>query len=121
MPFHRPVRAVRVSIRTFVYGTEDEERVLNALLWCIGRAEEPAAKGKLTRSRVKAHFGGDIFLYEGVLKNPKDLRRFFDALRATPGIQDTLRDEFEARLDDDRVLHFRLDKQEAVQGRIAIG
>src|SRR5688572_14077140 len=112
------MRAVRVVIRGFVYGTEDEERVVASLVRVLGREQEPDAKGKLTRSRMKAHHGGDIVLYEGVVKNPKELRRFFDRLREAPHLPAALRDEFDARLDEDRVLHFRIDKQAAVEGRL---
>jgi RNA binding exosome subunit len=108
-------------MRGFVYGTEDEDRVVTTLLRLLGRENEPGARGKLTRSRVKAHHGGEILLYEGVLKSPKELRRFFESLRDERDVFATLRDEFEARLDEHRVLHFRLDKQEAVAGTMSLG
>ena len=115
------MRAVRVLMRGFVYGTEDEDRVVTTLLRLLGRDQDAGARSKLTRSRAKAHHGGEILLYEGVLKSPKDLRRFFDALRAESEVFSALRDGFEQRLDEHRVLHFRLDKQEAVEGRYGLG
>ena len=115
------MRAVRVLARAFVYGTEDEDRVVESLLRLLQREDGKAERGKLTRNRMKAHHGGEIVLYEGVLKSSKDLRRFFDALRSQPHVAGTLREEFEARLDDHRVLHFRFDKQAAVQGRWELG
>ncbi|HLE46706.1 MAG TPA: RNA-binding domain-containing protein [Candidatus Thermoplasmatota archaeon] len=115
------MRAVRAAARVFVYGTEDEERVVRALLDVLGRANDSEARGKLTRSKIKGHFGTEILLYEGVAKSPKELRRVFDRLRAAPGLVETLRAQFEARLDDDRVLHFRLGKQEAVEGTLVLG
>ena len=115
------MRAVRVLARGFVYGTEDEDRVVDSLLRLLRRDDEPAARGKLTRNRMKAHHGGEIVLYEGVLKSSKELRKFFDSLREETAVHRTLRDEFEARLDHHRVLHFRIDKQAAVQGRLELG
>lgn len=115
------MRAVRVLARGFVYGTEDEDRVVETLGRLLQREEGSAVRGKLTRNRMKAHHGGEIVLYEGILKSSKDLRRFFDSLRAEESVAKTLRDEFEARLDDHRVLHFRIDKQAAVQGRLELG
>ncbi len=115
------MRAVRVLARGFVYGTEDEDRVVETMLRLLQRSDEQGARGKLTRSRVKAHHGGDILLYEGILKSSKELRRFFDSLREEGNVARILRDEFEARLDDHRVLHFRFDKQAAVQGKLELG
>ncbi|MBI2077019.1 MAG: hypothetical protein HYT80_01425 [Euryarchaeota archaeon] len=114
------MRAVRAVARVFVYGTEDEERVVRALLDVLGRANDPQARGRLTRSKIKGHFGAEILLYEGVAKSPKDLRRVFERLRLAPELVATLAEELQSRLDDDNVLHFRLDKQEAVDGRLAL-
>lgn len=115
------MRAVRASARVFVYGTEDEERVVGALLDVLGRGHDPAARGRLTRSRIKGHYGTEILLYEGTAKSPKDLRRTFERLRSSAPLVRTLRDEFAARVDEDRVLHFRLDKQDAVDGKLVLG
>jgi RNA binding exosome subunit len=115
------LKAVRAVVRGFVYGTEDEARVVDALIALVAREGDADARGKLARSRLKAHHGSEIVLYEGVLKAPKELRRFFDRLRAAPSLVETLRSEFEARLDEDRVLHFRVDKQAAVEGSLQLG
>lgn len=115
------MRAVRASVRAFVHGTEDEERVVAALVDVLGRAGDPQMRGRLTRSRIRAHHGGEILSYEAVLRTPKDLRAFFEGLRAASGVAPALRAEFDDRLDADRVLHFRLDQQEAIGGRRVLG
>lgn len=115
------MRPIRIVARSFVYGTEDEARVVDALLFALGRPEDKDLRGRLTRSRIKGHFGTGILLYEGVQKRAADLRACFDAWRGAPDVTSTLQREFEARLDEDLVLHFRFDKQDAVGGRLELG
>lgn len=115
------MRPIRIVARAFVYGTEDEPRVVAALLRVLGRPDDRELRGRLTRSRIKGHFGTEILLYEGVQKRSADLRACFDSWRDAPGVAETLRDEFQARLDEDLVLHFRFDKQAAVEGRLELG
>lgn len=115
------MRPIRVVARAFVYGTEDEERVVEALLRVLGRPGDAECRGRLTRSRIKGHYGTQILLLEGVQKRSADLRACFQAWRGEPDLVRTLQEEFSARLDEDRVLHFRFDKQAAVQGRLELG
>lgn len=115
------MRAVRVVARAFVYGTESEERVLAALLRALGRSGDPDARGRLTRTPVKGHFGTEILLLEAILKRPRELGSFFEQLRTEPELIESLRAEFDRRIDEDRVFHFRFDKQAAVQGRLVLG
>jgi RNA binding exosome subunit len=114
------MRAVRASLRVFVYGTEDEARVRSTLLRVLGRADDDAGRASLTRSKIKGHYGTDIVLYEGVVKKPKELQSFLQRLQGHEELRQTLRQEFDQRLDEDRVLHFRLDKQAAVLDRLEI-
>ena len=114
----RPVRAV---LRVFVYGTEDEPRVRSTLLRVAGRTDDEQGRGSLTRSKIKGHYGTDIALFEAVIKRNRDLKEFFARLTEADELITTLRDEFDQRLDEDRTLHFRLDKQAAVLGRLELG
>lgn len=115
------MRPIRIVARAFVYGTEDEDRVVAALLRVFGRPADKELRGRLTRSRIKGHFGTEILLYEGVQKRSADLRASFEAWRGASAVPETLREEFQARLDEDLVLHFRFDKQAAVEERLELG
>lgn len=115
------MQAVRVVARAFVYGTESEDKVVDALRACLGRLDDAEARERITRTRIKGHFGTQILLLETVLRKPRELKAFFERLRSGRELVEALRSEFAQRLDDDRVFHFRLDKQAAVQGRLALG
>jgi RNA binding exosome subunit len=114
----RPVRAV---LRVFVYGTEDEPRVRAALLWVTGRKDDADGRGSLTRSKIKGHYGTEIAFYEAVVKRNRELKDLLARWSEADELIETLRDEFQQRLDEDRTLHFRLDKQAAVLGRLEVG
>lgn len=114
----RPVRAV---LRVFVYGTEDEARIRSALLEVTGRQDDEQGRASLTRSRIKGHYGTDIAMLEAVVKRSRELRELFGRLAASDELVQTLREEFQQRMDEDRNLHFRLDKQAAVLRRLELG
>lgn len=113
----RPVRAV---LRVFVYGTEDEARVRDSLLKIVGRKNDEDGRGSLTRSKIKGHYGTEIVLYEAVVKRNKELKALLKRFADEHELIEPLRDEFGKRLDEDRTLHFRLDKQGAVLERLEL-
>jgi RNA binding exosome subunit len=113
---------VKLHFRTFVHATEDHERVTQALLWAMAVDEEPEGASRLEPSRVRGHHGNEIRILEAKLGKTKDVTRFVANLRAkAPEVLTTLAAEAPQRLDEDAgVLHFRLDKQRAVDRRFAL-
>lgn len=67
---------------------------------------------------LESHHGGEVHLLEADVSRQADIRGCLGALttEAAQAILDTL----EARTDDDGVLYFRLDKQEAFLGRLSL-
>ncbi len=103
-----PVRWILA--RVYIQGTEDEERVAHAL-------DTAVPGGATSRIQMEGQFGNPVLVLTRRLDAAEDVRaawaRWLDAnlLRALPG-------ELPARLDQDGVLHFRIDKQSAFGGAL---
>lgn len=102
----------RVSFRTFVAATEDEERVKAAL--CIF-----VPLHSISVINATGHYGNPIEILDAVLKK-KDGLAFFRILREQLPRTDLvrLRRELPERLDESCQLHLRLDKHAAFKGKI---
>lgn len=97
---------------TVRHSTEDQEKVRLALQNLIGEAAGIEMKA------TETHFHNKMEMVTASMKGEKDLGRIMAALQpsAFDGIVETL----ESRLDDNNVLHFRLDKQSCLDGRPAL-
>ena len=104
----------RVSFRTFVAATEDEERVKGAL--CIF-----VPLDSISATSATGHFCNPIKILDATLKK-RDGQAFFRMLREQLPRVDLvkLRRELPERLDDESQLHFRLDKQAAFKGKVCL-
>jgi RNA binding exosome subunit len=100
----------RVSFRTLVAATEDEEKVREAL--CIF-----VPLDSISITHATGHFGNPIEILDASLKK-KDGLAFFRILREQLPRADLirLRRELPERLDESSQLHIRLDKQAAFKG-----
>jgi RNA binding exosome subunit len=101
-----------VHLRAFAHATEELERVMKALAFASGKDE-------VEKSNSRGHFGNPIVIVEVGLTRSKDIKGFFKRLNDA-GIAGSLAGEVEQRMDDDSVLHFRLDKQMAYLGRLEL-
>ena len=101
-----------ILARTYCQATEEESRVVQALNAAVsgGRAE---------RQTVEGQYGNPVIILSRRLEASADLRatwqRWFDA-----GIIAALGPTAESRVDDDAILHFRLNKQKACQGTLSL-
>jgi RNA binding exosome subunit len=104
----------RVSFRTFVAATEDEDRVKEALSIFV-------PLDSITVAPAEGHYGNQIKILDATLKK-KDGLAFFRILKEQMAIEDLIRLERELpqRIDKSCQLRFRLDKQVAFQGRICL-
>jgi RNA binding exosome subunit len=104
----------RVSIRTFLAATEDEERVKEALGIFV-----PLDSIKV--ASAEGYYGNQIKIMDATLKK-KDGLAFFRILREQIAKKDLirLRRELPQRIDQSNQLRFRLDKQAAFQGRVCL-
>ncbi len=103
---------LRVRLRAIAQATEVEARVLEAVAFASGTDE-------ITIYKAEGHFGTPITIIEVELKKKSEIKRFI-GLMSEAGILQALRDDSDARTDQDCAFHFRLDKQKAYLGELAL-
>jgi RNA binding exosome subunit len=106
------LKFLNVRLRAMAQATEVEDRVLKAVAFASGTDE-------ITVSRAEGHFGNPIMIFEAELKKKSEITKFI-GLMSGAGILQALRDESDARTDQDCAFHFRLDKQNAYLGELAL-
>ena len=101
-----------IEVRAFCHPTEQEDRVRKAI--------ETAAPGAPIRADpVESHFGPPLIVLTARIEDTEAKKAFGRSLKGVNGFErliDTIRD----RVDDDCVMHFRLDKQRAFSGELAL-
>ncbi len=101
-----------IVARTYCQATEEEARVTQAL--------EAAVRGGEMSSEVLAgQHGNPVVILERRLESSGDLRTTWDAW-SLAGLVASLRGAVARRLDEDGVLHLRVDKQKAFQGTLVL-
>lgn len=101
-----------VHLRAIAQSTELEERVLQAVALASGTQN-------ISVSKAEGHFGTPIMIFEAELRKRADISRFV-GLMSEAGVLQALAGQAEARTDSDCTFHFRLDKQEAFLGKLAL-
>jgi len=99
-----------IKMRLFCYSTEDEgklEDVMNGI-----------AGGGFEKEITEGHHGNRIAIMQSEITKDRDARTFFSVL-GSDIVSEVLKD-LERMVDDDCVLHFRIDKQKAVCGSYEI-
>lgn len=107
-PFHY------IDLRTFVYVTEDEERVLRALRTFLPE-EIP-----IDREESEGHHGDRIVVLSTRVENADDMREILTRFRAADDFT-TILEELEERVTENCEFFLQFDKQAASQGDIALG
>lgn len=101
-----------IEVRTYCHATEEERRVDQALAFAC-------PNGTTSRERLDGHFGNPLVRLARRLESSKEIRATWDHW-STSGLPPQLNESVNARVDEDGVFHFRLDKQAAFQGRLAL-
>lgn len=101
-----------IEARTYCHATEDEGRVAQALAFALPEGDE-------SREILEGHFGNALVRLTRRVKDRKAVRPAWERW-ASSDLGRAISDDVEARVDDEGVLHFRLDKQAAYQGRLAL-
>jgi RNA binding exosome subunit len=96
---------IYITLRAIAQATENEERVEKALLFAGGTEE-------VEKTRVEGHFGNRMVLMSVEVAKKKDIGSFMKRI-GEQRIAEVLIGQLEERVDDECVLHFRLDKQKA--------
>src|SRR2546428_2009036 len=105
-----PIRGIEA--RTYCHATEEEERVAAALLFAV-------PEGETSQEELEGHFGNPLVrLTRRVEKRPR-IRAVWGRWPAA-GAPAAIARAVEARLDEDRVLHFPLDTQAAHHARFEL-
>lgn len=101
-----------ILARTHCQATEDEPRVVAAL-------DVALPGGQTSKDRLVGQFGNPVVVLARRLEKAEDMRAAWRRWDEA-GVLAEMREDLEGRVDENAVLHFRLDKQEAAQGRIAL-
>ena len=108
VPFHY------VELRTFVYATEDEERVRRALRTFLPEDVE------VERSTGEGHHGDRIIVLSARVETADGIRQVLAAV-AELEEYDELIDELDERIDEDCSLFVQFGKQAAFRDEVALG
>lgn len=101
-----------IAARAYCQATEEESRVGEAL-------QAVVSGGAASTERVAGQFGNTVLVLSRRADHADEVRATWSRWREADLPRDLLPD-LEGRLDDDGVLHFRLDKQDAAAGRLQL-
>ena len=101
-----------IDARTFCHATEDEDRVRGALEFAM-----PA--GETAREALEGHFGNPLIRLTRRVEEGKAIRAVWYGWSAS-GLPSAIAKDLEARVDEEGVLHFRIDKQAAYEERLGL-
>jgi RNA-binding protein len=101
-----------IEARTYCHATEDEARVEAALAFaCL--------QGTTLREPFEGQFGNPLVRLSRRMEDRESIRLIWEGWVAA-GLPDQIRDDLDARVDDEGILHFRIDKQSAFEGRLEL-
>lgn len=101
-----------IVARAFCQATEDEDRVAGALNAAV-------SGGVSTKNRLAGQFGNPVLVLSRRLEAAADVRLTW-VRWGQAGLLQAVAADVDARVDDDGILHLRLDKQEAAEGRLSL-
>ncbi|MDG6963911.1 MAG: hypothetical protein JRN16_02920 [Nitrososphaerota archaeon] len=105
-----------LHVACFIHQTEDEEKVEGALAWLVGSGAPPEAEA------LEGHFGNAIRRVELNLTGKEAEAGLRQALSRMPRtVAEEISGEISSRMDEHGALFIRLDKQQLVLGRVALG
>jgi len=102
---------IYLEYRAYCHATEDEEKVLCALKNALGEI-------KTERRFVTGYHGNPVVLLRGKLGTRKAIVEFFRRLKAND--LKRIISELEQRIDENFMIHIRVDKQAAYEGHLEI-
>ncbi len=101
-----------IEVRTYCHATEEEELVARAL-------ETACPSGDVRRETLEGHFGNPLVRLTKRVVDAKGIAVVWDRWTAS-GVLGTIARDLDARVDEEGVLHFRIDKQRAYEGRLEV-
>uniref|UniRef100_A0A7C4WKY9 Exosome subunit n=1 Tax=Geoglobus ahangari TaxID=113653 RepID=A0A7C4WKY9_9EURY len=104
-----------ITVSAIVYSTEDPEKVGEAIATLFPFEFE------IQVSHATGHYGNPIMFLEVEIKKKREIKEFWNHLIKLLGEQRTILIEFLDRLiDENGVLHIRIDKQQAYLGKVEL-
>lgn len=101
-----------IEARTYCHATEDETRVNRALAFMC-------PEGETVREVLEGHFGNTLVRLTRRVEDRRSIRPLWERW-STAGLREAIGRDVDARVDEDGILHFRLDKQAAFQERLVL-
>nr|AKQ01986.1 hypothetical protein [uncultured euryarchaeote Rifle_16ft_4_minimus_309] len=99
-----------IEVRVHCHATEEEPRVLQAL-------ETACPVGGMKREILEGHFGNPLVRLTRRVDRAADIAEVWTQWTST-GLLAKVAHDVDARVDDEGVLHFRIDKQRAYAGAL---
>jgi RNA-binding protein len=106
-----------LSVKVFVYGTEDESRVCKALRLIVPESVQ------IGRELLTGHFGNSIVVLSARTKKTSTIRAIFDVIKSelSNGDLKELREHILQHLSETCTLVVKFDKQAAAGGVLQLG
>ena len=112
------LKVSRVDVSVIVHATENPDRIISALHTLAPGTD----LGKMTRNSATGHYGNPIQILQFRLSHQSRPEQFL--AHFWPKMSDlerkTILDQLGSNIDDSGGLHLRIDKQEAVNGRVRV-
>ena len=105
----------RIIVTAVVYSTEDREKVGEAIATLFPFEFE------ILTSKAKGHYGNPLEFLEVEIKKKKEIKEFWSNLMNLLAKQkEIILNTIEDKLDEQNVLHLRIDKQKAYLGEVEL-
>jgi hypothetical protein len=101
-----------IEARVHCHATEEESRIARAL-------ETAFPAGDVERETLEGHFGNPLVRLTKRVDHAADISEVWNRW-TTSGFLRSILEEVDARVDEEGVLHFRLDKQRAYGGALGL-
>ena len=113
----QPLRYHWIRLRANCHPTEDLAKVEEAVRFVAGL---DADKFQPSLTPLESHHGGTVQLVECTLDKSRQVRDMLQRLFDLPGAREQLKASLESRTDDDGVFYARVEKQDALAGRLVL-
>ncbi|MEK6976359.1 MAG: RNA-binding domain-containing protein [Candidatus Thermoplasmatota archaeon] len=113
----QPLRYHWIRLRASCHPTEDLAKVEAAVRFVSG---QDADKFTPQVTPLESHHGGTVQLVECVLDKSRQVRDLLQRLFDLPDARANLKATLESRTDDDGVFFARVDKQDALAGKLTL-
>ncbi len=101
-----------IVARAYCAATEEEDRVVRAL-------DAVCPTGEDQRDLLEGQHGNPIVHFTRRVENSKEILRAWEVWGGS-GLIEAIRPQVDARTDEEGILHFRIDKQRAFEGILAL-